>query len=151
MTTKTYTVVRPEDYGEVIEEILSPTPADNSLVITLTGDLGAGKTTFVQQVGAQLGVSETIVSPTFTIMKRYQVENNRFEQLIHIDAYRIEQEDEVLPLGLPALIKEPASIVCIEWPEKIPSAILDQAVAVSIEINQDESRTVTISRSSVAK
>jgi tRNA threonylcarbamoyladenosine biosynthesis protein TsaE len=151
MTTKTYTVVRPEDYGEVIKEMLSLTSADNSVVITLTGDLGAGKTTFVQQVGEQLGVSETIVSPTFTIMKRYQVENNRFEQLIHIDAYRIEQEDEVLPLGLPALIKEQASIVCIEWPEKIPSAIPDQAVAVSIEINQDESRTVTISRPSVAK
>lgn len=117
-------VVEPGDSG----------PKDSSLgatVVGLYGDLGSGKTCFMQGVGRTLGVSEKMVSPTFVIEKIYKLENERFNHLIHIDAYRIEKPEEMLHLGWKELISDPKNLICIEWPEKI----LDIMPAEHIKIN----------------
>lgn len=102
-------------------------------VVTLSGDLGAGKTTFVQRLAKELGVVEVVQSPTFTIYKVYSTQNEKFKSLVHMDAYRIEEESELKPLNFFALLKEPNTLICIEWPEKIKSAIPPGAFTLTFE------------------
>src|ERR1700733_3565857 len=69
--------------------------AGKACVVGLYGDLGSGKTTFTQAVAKILGITEVVNSPTFVIEKIYKLEHERFEHLIHIDAYRLEKSSEL--------------------------------------------------------
>ena len=107
-----------------VEAIIdSYTEDSNALVVGLSGELGSGKTTFMKGVAKALGVTETVTSPTFVIMKTYNLQpttyNPNFNMLIHIDVYRLEKEKELLALGWEELKKDPESIIFIEWPEKV--------------------------------
>lgn len=91
-------------------------------IITLSGELGAGKTTFVQGIAAGLGISSRIVSPTFIIMRDYPyIKDGQEFHLYHVDLYRLESniEDEVFNLGIFDLWRKPNSIFVIEWAEKL--------------------------------
>lgn len=148
MTDKKYTVTTPTDFGPVITVVLEQamTIDSQAAVVTLTGDLGAGKTTFTQQLAKHLGVTEPVVSPTFGIMKGYELEGNQcFDQLVHIDAYRIEDISEAGPLRLTELFQQPRTLVCLEWPEKISEILPSKKVEVAIQIKEGETRQVTIS------
>lgn len=111
-------------------------------VIALVGDLGAGKTTLVQAIAHMLGITETVVSPTFTIAKFYETKDSRWQKLIHIDAYRIETEDELEPLGFAALVATPGTLIIIEWPEQIKAALPLRALWFTIE-HYDNMRRIT--------
>ena len=144
---KTYVVSQPTDFSEVIDDILfSSKTDDRPLIITLEGDLGAGKTTFTQELGKKLGVAEPITSPTFTIMKQYPLSSDLADSLVHIDAYRIESEEEIAPLHLEGLFVKAKTIICIEWPNHITSIIPSDAVKVSISIKEKEERLVELSQ-----
>ena len=90
-----------------------------AFVLALHGDLGAGKTTFMQLLAGKLGVAEQVTSPTFVIMKKYPIDEGRITQLVHIDAYRIEDVDEMLPLRFSEELTEKDTIIGIEWAENI--------------------------------
>ena len=96
-------------------------------VIALQGELGSGKTYFAQQFGKVLGVEENMPSPTFVIMKMYDINWRGFKKLIHIDAYRLEKEEELLNLGWEKIAEDPENIILIEWPENIPGLIPKEA------------------------
>ncbi len=96
-------------------------------VVALEGNLGAGKTYFAQAFGKVMGVEENMPSPTFVIMKSYKVDWGGFRKLIHIDAYRIEKEQELLNLGWEELVGNPENIILIEWPERVPGLIPKEA------------------------
>ena len=138
----------PENMSEVTETVLvlaSKKDHEGSVVLALTGELGAGKTTFVQHLASQLGVTEIVTSPTFVIMKGYECAANApFSHLVHIDAYRIEDVDEMRVLGFSDLLKQKDTIICIEWPEQIPTLIPKDAIKIGIAI-EGTNRTVTIS------
>jgi tRNA threonylcarbamoyladenosine biosynthesis protein TsaE len=87
-------------------------------VVGLQGDLGAGKTYFAQHLGKLMGV-ERMPSPTFSIMNIYDVDWQGFKKLIHIDAYRLESEDELAKLGWSELIEQPENLILVEWPERV--------------------------------
>ncbi len=144
---KQYEVSKPVDFKEVIEDVLSwyKKSDQDSLIISLQGDLGAGKTTFTQELGRALGVGEEITSPTFTIMKQYEIDHEDFEQMVHIDAYRIESDDEAGPLHLDSIFSQPKTVVCVEWPEKIKSIIPQHAAEIKISIEENEVRQVSLS------
>lgn len=134
---------QPSEFASLIEAVLSHISEDQA-VFLLEGEVGAGKTTFTQAVGAVLGVTEPITSPTFTIMRRYETSHPRFRQLVHIDAYRFEAPEEALPLGLAEVLTEPNMLVCVEWPERIPGALPAAAWRLTFEITTGETRRVTI-------
>lgn len=92
---------------------------DTAFVLALHGDLGAGKTTFMQILARQLGVSEQVTSPTFVVMKKYPAEDGGAAQLVHIDAYRIEDVDEMRPLRFSEELTKKDTIIGIEWAENI--------------------------------
>ncbi|MDO8565543.1 MAG: tRNA (adenosine(37)-N6)-threonylcarbamoyltransferase complex ATPase subunit type 1 TsaE [bacterium] len=99
-------------------------------VIALQGELGSGKTHFAQAFGKVLGIIENMPSPTFVIMRSYDIDPTKaghvgagFKKLIHIDAYRLEKEEELLHLGWNELIKSPENLILIEWPERVEGLI----------------------------
>ena len=92
-------------------------------VITLSGDLGAGKTAFAKAFAKALGVGEDVTSPTFVIEKIYALQGQPWKHLVHIDAYRLEGGHELLSLGFEEMLRDPAHIILVEWPEIVPTAI----------------------------
>lgn len=129
-----------------IVAIARETSRDNqSTVVTLSGDLGAGKTTLAQHLAQALGVTEEVSSPTFVIAKYYDLTDQSWRRLVHIDAYRLEGEP-LEPLGFTELFADADNLVVIEWPEYIKSVLPQQCTDVAIAINPDESRTITIAQ-----
>jgi tRNA threonylcarbamoyladenosine biosynthesis protein TsaE len=106
---------------------------DGATVVSLSGDLGVGKTALTQALAAALGVSEPVVSPTFVIMKKYQTADQRFKTLYHLDAYRIEELNELAPLGWQRIISDPDALVVVEWGERIRDALPSGARFFTIE------------------
>ncbi len=97
--------------------------SDSAFVVGLSGNLGAGKTAFTKCIAKSLGVEETVTSPTFVIEKIYELENQKFSHLIHIDAYRLESGEELLNLGWQRIVSDPNNLILIEWPEKVSSVM----------------------------
>ena len=109
-----------EDTERIASEWLaSLSGSDEAVVVGLSGHLGAGKTAFVKAVAKALGVAETVTSPTFVIMKIYDTKNETFRRLVHIDAYRLEQPEELEALTFEKVTADPKNLVMIEWPENV--------------------------------
>src|SRR3989344_5512613 len=112
-------------------------------VVGLYGDLGAGKTSFTQGVSKALGISDTVVSPTFVIGKIYELANQKFTHLIHIDAYRIEKSSELLHLGWQDITSDPKNLILIEWPERVAD-IMPEHIRVNFIHVSENSREIEI-------
>jgi len=132
---------------QVLQKLNARARTEAATVLALSGDLGAGKTTFVQMLGTLLRVREDITSPTFVIMKIYQLDaqtDSPFTELIHIDAYRIEVLDEMRVIGFSELLQKGNTLICIEWAEKIKELLPADTLCMHIAI-EGESRVVTLS------
>lgn len=103
-------------------------------VILLGGDLGAGKTTFTQGLAAALGVTDTVTSPTFILLRSYDGQALR---LLHADVYRLEHLHEIIDLGLPELLEEGAAAV-VEWGDLAAPVFLPDYLHIQIEFGDDE-------------
>lgn len=114
----------------------------NALVIAMNGDLGSGKTAFVQGFAKALGIKERIVSPTFVILKNYPLRITNYKYLIHIDAYRIEKTKELLNLGWKDIIKDPQNIIIVEWAENIKKILPPKYVKIEIEHKDKNKRII---------
>ena len=102
---------------------------NSATLIQLSGDLGSGKTTFVQNIGKILGIKEKILSPTFTISKIYKIPKNKFtnkKNLIHIDAYRLGEKNSIQNIGLNEQLKNHQNLIFIEWPEIIKKELINK-------------------------
>lgn len=122
--------------GELLVKEIEKTP----LVVALEGELGAGKTTFIQGMAKGLGVKDQITSPTFVIMKRYGLPDGFF---YHLDCYRLHSADDVLDLGFKEIIR-PGNIIAIEWAEKIKDILPADTLWLQFEyLNKDERKIAT--------
>ncbi|MBX4181436.1 tRNA (adenosine(37)-N6)-threonylcarbamoyltransferase complex ATPase subunit type 1 TsaE [Candidatus Parcubacteria bacterium] len=132
-----------EETKQVAQQFLNTISiGERGTVIALQGDLGAGKTAFSQAIGEVVGVTESMQSPTFVIMKVYEIDFKGFKNLIHIDAYRIEKESELLHLGWNEIIKEPENLVLIEWPKNVPNLIPKDAKWIHFEFIDENVRKI---------
>ncbi len=110
-------------------------------VILANGDLGAGKTAFAQGIGLGLGVKQIINSPTFNIMKFYKGKKLNF---YHIDAYRLEDTNEVSDIGLDEEIGNPDGVCLIEWSNFIKQYLPEHYLEVNITKIGKNSRLIEI-------
>jgi len=120
---------------------LSPRARD-ATVIALSGELGAGKTAFVKGVAKALGIEEHVTSPTFVIMKIYTLEGQKFDRLIHIDAYRLKGAHHLKVLGWDELLADPKNLICIEWPEMAEGALPRSAIPIALRYSGEDERKI---------
>lgn len=131
-------------------------------IICLSGELGTGKTTFVQGILKGLKVRGPYTSPTFLIMKQYKKENtrhnlptnkqekqnsNKLQTLYHIDAYRINEKD-ILNLGWEEIISQPGNLIVVEWAERIKKIIPENAQWINFYWEEKEKRKIVFADSS---
>jgi tRNA threonylcarbamoyladenosine biosynthesis protein TsaE len=114
-----------------------------SKVIALEGDLGSGKTTFIQGLALGLGIKSKISSPTFVIFKKYKVQNHqKLDWFYHFDLYRIENPEEIMDLGFEEIINNKHVIVAIEWAEKIKNLLPTDSLKIKIKYLNKSSRKI---------
>lgn len=95
-------------------------------ILALQGELGAGKTTFVQALAKELGIKKVPQSPTFSLMRTYPiVKHPTLKRLVHVDAYRIDDEHDLVALDLDTELQEAGTLLVIEWADKIPEWIAE--------------------------
>lgn len=121
-------------------------------VIGLIGDLGAGKTTFVKGVAEELKVAETITSPTFVILKVYNLQPKghtggglyMVRKFVHIDAYRVESVDDIKSVGIEDYLNRKDVIVVIEWAEKIRGILPKSTIYIDFSHKSESTREILV-------
>ena len=129
------------EYAKQFVESLPTEEGKQAYVVNLFGDLGAGKTAFVQAVSKELGVTESVTSPTFVIMRRYELNHTLFKQLVHIDAYRLSPSDSDT-IGWTSYRDAPNAIVFIEWPEHMPGGTPKAARTIEFTVTGEHERRI---------
>jgi tRNA threonylcarbamoyladenosine biosynthesis protein TsaE len=102
--------------------------------------MGAGKTTLIAAIGKAMGIQQAMSSPTFSIMNEYEVQG---KLIYHMDWYRLENDADARQAGVEAALEE-ADISLVEWPEKAPNLVPDNAVVIHIEILDPNRRRIYI-------
>lgn len=115
-------------------------PGPRAHVVGLKGELGAGKTTFAQLVAKELGVEESVTSPTFTIVQPYAIDHPPFARLVHVDAYRLSPADPDT-IGWASYVRDPSNIILVEWPENL-AGFPDDAAVLSFTITGEDTRAL---------
>lgn len=109
-------------------------------IIVLSGDLGAGKTTFTKGFAEGLGISEIITSPTFTLLNEYTGN----ERMYHFDMYRLSSKEEAYELGFEDYFKKNDGIVLVEWAENVEGLFSPPYTKITIEKISDNEREIKI-------
>ncbi|MEK7624329.1 MAG: tRNA (adenosine(37)-N6)-threonylcarbamoyltransferase complex ATPase subunit type 1 TsaE [Patescibacteria group bacterium] len=120
------------------EKVFKKPSGDSALVIALSGDLGAGKTTFIQGFLKMAGVKKRITSPTFVIFKRFKINDLKFKNIYHVDCYRLNKPAEILKLGFKEIINNPQNIILIEWAEKIKNILPKKIIRIKFDYGKKE-------------
>lgn len=124
--------------------------SNEAVVVGLCGPLGSGKTVFVQAVAEALGVREHVTSPTFVIMKIYEIDSKvgplLWKRLVHIDAYRLERPEEVGALNFESVVTDPHNLVLIEWADNIEKAMPLNWKRIDFETMGESERNIIFSK-----
>ena len=107
-------------------------------VFAFHGNMGAGKTTFIHQLCEARGVTDTVGSPTFSIINEYRYPGGR---IFHIDLYRLKDEEEAIRAGVEDVLYS-GDICLVEWPEKAPGIFPDKTLHIHISVIGDEMRKI---------
>lgn len=115
-------------------------------VLALIGNLGSGKTTFLQGLASGLGIKKRILSPSFIIIRSQPIHNrNPLTTFYHADLYRLEGKIDIKDLGLSEIFGDPTSIVAVEWAEKIKDQLPKETIFINFEYIDENTRKINIS------
>jgi len=120
-----------------------------AVIVLLQGDLGSGKTTFVKAVAKTLGIRNTVTSPTFVLEKIYKIPKSAkketgFQQLIHIDAYRLADKEDLQSIGWEEIAKDPKNLIFIEWPERVSGIFSEKTIKIKFRFIDESKRELTL-------
>ena len=142
--------------GKLAKTVLKMKVGKKAFVIALEGELGGGKTTFLQGFAKGLRIKEKILSPTFVILKKFQLPScqitclpagrpiTKFKYFYHIDCYRINKPKEILDLGFKEIISNPGNIVAIEWAERIKKILPKSTAIIRFKFIDETKRKICI-------
>ncbi len=129
------------DFAKRYVTELKDVPGEHAHVTGLMGNLGAGKTTFVQLIAKELGVQKTVQSPTFTLLQAYPIQKGRFKKLIHIDAYRL-SPGEKDTIGWSDYVNNPENLIFVEWPENLPGGFPKEFPTIGFSVVDEHTRDI---------
>lgn len=130
------------DVGKKIAALL-----EGGDILSLVGNLGAGKTVLTRGISEVLGVVGGVKSPTFTLMNIYKAKNNQGIKLIcHIDAYRLNNAQDLLHIGAQEFFDDPSVLTIVEWGDKVRDILPRRAKVISIESNKESERKIKFSK-----
>jgi len=130
--------------GILARQILKKGPQKRALVLGLIGDLGGGKTTFLQGFAKGLGIRNKILSPTFVILKSFEISNSNLKNFYHFDCYRTENPKDILNLGFSDILKNPKNIVAIEWADKIKKILPRKQIILEFDFVDKTKRSISL-------
>ena len=123
--------------GDLAKRLFKSKFKKKALVIGLIGELGSGKTVFIQGFVRALNLKQRVVSPTFVIIRRYK-------NVFHVDAYRIKSPKEIVDLGWKKIINNPENIILVEWAEKIKKILPKKYIKINFEHVDRNKRKISI-------
>lgn len=127
------------DLPDAAEEILAM--LDRRNVVAFFGPMGAGKTTLIREICAQLGSTDTVTSPTFALINRYDAADG--SPIFHFDFYRIERPEEAFDMGYEEYFYSDG-LCLVEWPERVAELLPDEVMKVTITPTSPTKRTIVI-------
>lgn len=114
-------------------------------ILTLSGELGSGKTTFLQGFAKQLGLTSRLLSPTFIIVRRYQL-TKYFSFFYHLDLYRLKSKVELTGLGLAEIFTDPVNLVAVEWADKLGTWLPKSRLDLNFQVLDEEQRKIILKK-----
>ena len=127
--------------AELAREIIPGT------LVCFYGDLGAGKTTLIQGFLAECGAERPYVSPTFVLMKQYDLTQPTtlgIKRIYHADAYRIEHAEDFMKLGFAEWYADPEATLLLEWPERVNELLPLDRIEITLSLGEEETRDISI-------
>jgi len=119
----------------------------HATVFALTGELGAGKTTFTQGFLKGFGIKKRAQSPTFIIMRRHGIRSRPHKNIYHVDAYRLKKAEQMKVLEFEKILDDPRNVILIEWPERIKEILPKHATWISFKHGKKENERIIAVRS----
>lgn len=141
MTNKTFITYSSKETQKLGENLAKQ--IKGKAIIALYGDLGGGKTTFIQGFARGLGIKARIISPTFIIIRSYKLKKNNF---FHIDLYRIQSKDDIKGLGIEELLNSKKDIIVIEWAEKLGEFLPEKRIDIFFEDKGEDKRKIFLKK-----
>lgn len=135
MKVKTKTEKETKNFAKKIAKSIKK-DENRATIITLSGELGSGKTTFTKGFAKYFNISE-ITSPTFVIMKKYKLEKGDFKNLYHVDCYRLEDKSNLKEIKFDQILNDKNNIVLIEWPERLEE-FPENSINLEFEVKSKE-------------
>ena len=136
---KTIHITSQDDLPDVAEAVIEA--LGRRTVVAFRGEMGAGKTTLIREIAAQLGATDTVTSPTFALVNQYDTADGR--PVFHFDFYRIDRIEEAYDFGYEEYFYS-GNLCLVEWPEKIEELLPDDTMTVRIRVDGPEQRTLFI-------
>jgi tRNA threonylcarbamoyladenosine biosynthesis protein TsaE len=130
---------------KLAEKILKKELKRKPLLLFLEGELGSGKTAFVQGFAKGLGIGEKILSPTFVLIKKYPLKNMSYKSFYHIDCYRLKKLKDLLDLGFEEIISNSQNIVALEWADKLKITLRKHPIKIKFKFINKNKRHILIS------
>ena len=138
--------------GEALaKELIGESLRKKAFVLALEGELGGGKTTFLQGFAMGLGIKDKILSPTFVLMKRFVMKKNKngFKDFYHLDCYRIENPKDILSLDFKKIISNPRNVMAIEWADRIKKILPKDTLILKFDFINKTKRRIWLKKKSV--
>lgn len=126
--------------------ILKKKSQKTGFVIGLKGELGSGKTSFVQGFAKGLGIKEKILSPTFVIYKKFKIKNSKY--FYQFDCYRIQKAKDILDLNFKEIISNPENIILVEWADKIKKIMPKNTLWINFKLINENTRHLSLEQKS---
>ena len=131
--------------GELLKE--KPSKTGGAFVLALSGELGSGKTSFTQGLAKGLGIKEKVKSPSFLLLKKYEIPKTK-RSLVHLDCYRLEKFKDLEAIGFEEFLADPRNIVAVEWADKIKKHLPEENILfLNLEYSNGRTRTIEIAES----
>ena len=150
MKMKKIIINKPDEFKKIIKlliNLIKKQNDNNAVIVKLYGDLGSGKTTFVQEFAKFLNIKERITSPTFIISKKYKIPQNIYlkqKTIIHIDSYRLNIVRDLENIDFLNQIKNNKNLIFIEWPEICDKLNLKNCINLKFKYLNKNSREIII-------